>query len=108
MVEAVNLLDFLEMGLVASTSSPQVYEGMKMAYNCCLEIFKKKNIEVVEVKKGDAFDSSIHKVIGVMPDEKVEAGKIISGRSGYVLLSGSERRALKHAEVILSEDKAVN
>ena len=106
--EAVNLLDFLAMGLAASASSPQVHEGMQMAYNCCLEIFKKKNIEVVEVKKGDIFDSSIHKVIGVMPDEQVEAGKIISGRPGYVFLSGGERRALKHAEVILSEDKAVN
>lgn len=103
--EAVQILDFLRMGVLASASFHEVHEGMKMAYVSCLEIFRKKNVEVIEVNSGDEFDSNIHKVIGVLPDDEIEPGKVVSGRPGYFIGSGSEKRVLKHAEVVLSEEK---
>ena len=102
--QVTEIFDLFRMGVEASKNSPEVYQGMKMAYDACVGILSKKNVKVIEVNRGGAFDPTLQKVIGTSSDSDVAPGMIISGRPGYAIFEGdSIKRVIRHAEVILSE-----
>ncbi len=79
--------------------SESVLEGFKLIYNKFISILDQKGLKLMEIVKGDEFDSDLHDAIAKIPieDDKL-SGKIVDvTEKGYFL----GEKVIRHAKVVI-------
>jgi len=80
-------------------SSESALEGFKLIYNKFVSILQQKGLKLMEIEKGDEFDSDFHDAIAKIPnDDKKLSGKIVDvTEKGYFL----GEKVIRHAKVVI-------
>ncbi|MFC2125600.1 nucleotide exchange factor GrpE [Bacteroidota bacterium] len=89
---------FLSLENIEETSE-SVMEGFNLIYNKFISILNQKGLKLMEIEKGDEFDSDLHDAIAKIPvDDKKLSGKIVDvTEKGYFLGD----RVIRHAKVVI-------
>jgi len=80
-------------------NSESALEGINLIYNKFISILNQKGMKLMEIKKGDDFNSDLHDAIAKIPvdDEKL-SGKIVDvTEKGYFL----GEKVIRHAKVVI-------
>ena len=80
-------------------SSESALKGFKLIYNKLASLLQQKGLKLMEIEKGDEFDSDFHDAIAKIPnDDKKLSGKIVDvTEKGYFL----GERVIRHAKVVI-------
>lgn len=101
MLAMLPVLDDFDRGMVEIEKSEDkaMVEGVKLIHAKLKDILTSKNLEVIEVKAGDEFDSEIHDAITQIPAPSEDLkGKIIDAvEKGYKLGD----KIIRHPKVVL-------
>lgn len=94
-------IDCMFMALKAAQNSPDVFGGIKMAYDAMISSLTKYNIELINANPGEMPDVNLHEVLGSIETDEFPAGSIINlARLGY-MINGST--VLRTASVIVAK-----
>ena len=76
-----------------------VLEGFRLIYNKFISILNQKGLNLMEIEKGDEFDSDLHDAIAKIPiDDDKLSGKIVEvTEKGYFLGD----KVIRHAKVVI-------
>ena len=80
-------------------NSESALEGINLIYNKFISILNQKGMKLMEIKKGDDFNSDLHDAIAKIPvdDEKL-SGKIVDVTEKGYFLGG---KVIRHAKVVI-------
>lgn len=80
-------------------NAESVLGGFKLIFNKLISILNQKGLIMMEIKKGDEFDSDLHDAIAKIPnDDKKLSGKIVDvTEKGYFL----GEKVIRHAKVVI-------
>ena len=80
-------------------NSESALEGINLIYNKFISILNQKGMKLMEIEKGDDFNSDLHDAIAKIPiDDKKLSGKIVDvTEKGYFL----GEKVIRHAKVVI-------